>query len=326
MHISILAPAGDAILSSIIGPYKIFSAVNQYLLQSGQRKTPFYQLDLVGIQSKTNLYDQIFTVNPTKQIHEVEKTDLIIITTIFGDLEQELSNNQAFIPWIRKQYYEKNAQVASLCVGAFLLAQTGLLEGKKCSTHWAYVNDFKRMFPGVQLMPQQVITEDGGIYSSGGSYSFLNLILHLVHKYNGKETANWVSKMFEIDSDRTSQSPFLIFQGQKNHEDPLIKEIQTYIETNYDQRYSLDDLARKFMISKRNLIRRFKKATHNTPNQYLQRVKMEAAKRELEKTNHSISEIMYDSGYNDLKSFRQTFKKIVGIPPSIYRMKYGRVS
>ena len=326
MHVSIIVPAGNSILSSIVGPYKLFSAVNGFLMQSGQREEPYYEIDLVGIAEETQLYNNAFSIKPTKQIKEVTQTDLIIVTTLFGDLPAELERNSSFIPWIRQMYLQNGAQVGSLCGGAFLLAETGLLEGRRCSTHWSLVDQFRNMFPGVNLVPHQVITEDNGIYSSGGSYSFLNLLLHLVQKFNGKETANWVAKMFEIDIDRSSQNPFIIFQGQKNHEDPIIRNIQSYIEENYDQRFSLDDLAKKFGISKRNLIRRFKKATHNTPNQYLQRVKMEAAKRELEKTNHSITEIMYDSGYNDLKAFRQTFKKIVGIPPSAYRMKYGRVS
>ena len=324
MHVSILVPAGTSILSSIVGPYKIFSAVNQYLIDSGQSAEPFYNLDLVGISAETKLYDEIFSINPTRMIDDIQDTDLIIITTIFGDVQQELQNNARFIPWIKNMHDQKNAEVASLCVGAFLLASCGLVNGKQCSTHWSYVPLFRQMFPEVDMVPEQIITEDGGIYSSGGSYSFLNLLLYLVQKYNGKAVANWVSRMFEIEIDRTSQSPFIIFMGQKNHEDVEIKKVQTYIENNYNQALSLDYLSRKFNLSKRNLIRRFKKATHNTPHQYLQRVKMEAAKRDLEKTNHSISEIMYESGYSDVKAFRETFKKIVGIPPSIYRLKYGR--
>ncbi len=323
MHVSIIVPAGQSILSSIVGPYKIFSAVNSYLMQLGAQSSPFYELELVGVCKETKLYDDLFTVKPTKMIEEVSQTDLIIISTIFGDLPKEIEENREFIPWIRDMYLNKNAEVASLCVGAFLLAATGLVDGKACSTHWSAAELFRKMFPQVNLLPDRIISEDSGIYSSGGSYSFLNLLLHIVQKYNGKDTANWVAKMFEIEIDRTSQNPFFIFQRQKDHEDPLIRKVQEYIEKHYNDSLSLDILARKFNLSKRNLIRRFKKATYNTPNQYLQRVKMEAAKRDLEKTNYSISEIMYGSGYNDIKSFRNTFKKIVGISPSAYRTKYA---
>ncbi|NND34036.1 MAG: AraC family transcriptional regulator, partial [Saprospiraceae bacterium] len=269
MHVSILVPAGQSILSSIVGPYKIFSSVNQYLIDSGRSADPFYKLDLVGITDETKLYDDIFSIKPTRMVDDIQNTDLIIITTIFGDVQRELQNNARFIPWIRKMHDQKNAEVASLCVGAFLLAASGLVSGRQCSTHWSYVPLFRQMFPDVDMVPEQIITEDGGIYSSGGSYSFLNLLLYLVQKYNGKEVANWVSKMFEIEIDRTSQSPFIIFMGQKNHEDLEIKEVQSFIENNYNQALSLDDLAHRFNLSKRNLIRRFKRATHNTPHQYL---------------------------------------------------------
>ena len=324
MHVSIVVPKGDAIISSIIGPYKILSGVNQYLINTGQRNDPFYDIEFVGISRETHLYDGVFSIRPNRQIGDIKKTDLIIVSTIFGDIPLELENNKSFIPWIRKMHLDQKTEVASLCVGAFLLAATGLVNDKKCSTHWNFIDLFKELFPKVNLQPDKVITEDSGIYTSGGSYSFLNLILYLVQKYNGKDAANWAAKMFEIEIERNNQGPFFIFQGQKSHDDVLIKEIQNYIEDNFQEPFGLDDLAKEFNVSKRNLIRRFKKATHNTPLQYLQRVKMEAAKRGLEKTNHSISEIMFDTGYNDVKSFRQTFKKIVGVAPSAYRMKYGR--
>ncbi len=323
MHVSILVPRGEAILSSVVGPYKIFNAVNHFLLKQGHRNTPFYDIDFVGIDPQTKLYDGIFSITPTKHIHEVNKTDLVIISTIFGDMSKELENNAAFIPWIQEMH-KGGSQVASLCVGAFLLAATGLVNGKDVSTHWSYANEFQHMFPDVNLRTERIITEDAGIYSSGGSYSFLNLLLYLVQKFNGKDMANWVAKMFEIEIDRTSQQPFLIFQGQKNHEDETIRQVQEYLEQNYLAPFSLDDLSRKFAISKRNLIRRFKRATHNTPHQYFQRIKVEVAKHNLEKSQQSISEVMSEVGYQDMKSFRQTFKKIVGIPPSRYRTKYGR--
>ncbi len=324
MHVSILVPAGDAILSSIVGPHKIFSHVNRFLLESGQTDRPFYEIDLVGIQKETRLYDDVFSVRPTKHINEVTDTDLIIISTMHGDLRQELENNAAFIPWIQKMHAHKQAEVASLCVGAFLLAATGLLDGKTCSTHWMAADDFRDLFPKVTLLPENVITEENGIYSSGGSYSFLNLLVHLVEKYNGKEAANWVAKIFEIEVDRSSQNLFFIFQGQKNHGDETIRQIQGYLEKHFLHPPTLDDLALKFAVSKRNLIRRFKKATYNTPYQYLQRIKIEVAKKRLEKTNETIGEIMMAAGYLDLKSFRKAFKNLVGVTPSRYRQKYGR--
>jgi len=323
-HISILIPKGEIILSSVVGSYKIFKKVNEYLIRSGQQTEDFFDVQLVGISNEVELYNGAFAIRPTKLIEEVEKTDLVIVSTIVGDVEKQLKLNQAFIPWIREQRIKNNAEVASLCVGAFLLAETGLLDGKSCALHWTAVDTFQKMHPNIKVLPEKVIAEDNGIYSSGGAYSFLNLLLYLVSKYCGRETAIWCSKMFEIELDRKGQSQFIIFNGQKEHSDNSIRNAQVFIENNFEEKISIDQLADKFAISRRNFIRRFKKATSNTPLEYIQRVKVEAAKKGLESTSENISDIMFSVGYSDTKSFRNVFKKYTGMSPLDYKKKYNQ--
>ncbi len=323
-HVSIIVPAGQAILSSIVGSFKIFNGVNQYLINTGQRNSNYFDIDLVGISNQTSLYGGCFNINPTKTIDQIEKTDLILVTTIFGDFDKELENNAPFIDWIRKQRIENDTEIASLCTGAFLLAETGLLNGKSCATHWVAHEEFRQRYPQVNLLPEKIISEENGIYSSGGAYSFLNLLLHLVEKYCGRETAIWCSKMFEIEFNRDSQSEFIVFMGQKDHSDELIKRVQAFIEKNVQEKISVEELAEKFALSRRSFVRRFKKATSNTPLEYIQRVKIEAAKKKLENSAQNISEVMYSIAYNDNKSFRNTFKKYTGLSPLEYRNKYNR--
>ncbi len=283
-----------------------------------------FQVDLVGLNDQTSLYNGAFQVNPTKTIDQVTHTDLIIISTIVGDFEKEVKNNAGFIPWIKEQRVKNNAEIASLCTGAFLLAETGLLNGKSCATHWVAHEAFKQMYPQVNLVPEKIICEDNGIYSSGGAYSFLNLLLHLVEKHAGRETAIWCSKLFEIEFDRSDQNQFIIFQGQKDHTDEPIMKAQLFIENNFGEKFNVEELAKMFAISRRNFVRRFKKATSNTPIEYIQRVKIEAAKKSLESSAQNVSEVMYSVGYNDTKAFRNTFKKITGLSPIEYRGKYNR--
>jgi transcriptional regulator GlxA family with amidase domain len=211
-----------------------------------------------------------------------------------------------------------------LCIGAFLLASTGLLDGKKCSTHWNSGNEFRTMFPAVELVDGSIITEDNGIYSSGGANSYWNLLLHLVEKYTDRETAILASKYFAIDIDRDSQSAFMMFQGQKDHEDEDIKKAQDFIEENYQEKLSVEQLANIFSIGRRSFERRFKKATNNTVIEYIQRVKIEAAKRSFENSRKNINEVMYDVGYTDTKAFRDVFKKVTGMTPIEYRNKYHK--
>jgi transcriptional regulator GlxA family with amidase domain len=240
-----------------------------------------------------------------------------------GDLGKALQQNQSFVPWIVEQY-RAGAEVASLCVGAFLLASTGLLSGRKCATHWMAANSFRQLFPDVQLVEDKIITDEHGIYSSGGAFSYLNLILYLIEKYAGREIAVYMSKAFQIDIERHSQSPFAIFKGQKEHEDEVIRKAQVYIENNYQEKITIDQLASILALSRRNLERRFKKATSNSIIEYIQRVRIEAAKISLESSHESITEVMYKVGYTDSKAFRDIFKRITGLSPMQYSHKYNR--
>jgi transcriptional regulator GlxA family with amidase domain len=238
-------------------------------------------------------------------------------------MKSVIEANKDFLPWIVKKH-ENGAEVASLCVGAFILASTGLLRGKKCATHWIAANVFRKMFPEIELVSEKVITDENGIYSSGGANSFQNLILYLVEKHGGREVAVLCSKFYEIEIERNTQSPFMIFGGQKDYDDEPIKKAQEFIENNFQEKTSVDQLASMFALSRRNLERRFKKATSNTTVEYMQRVKIEAAKLILESSKENINEVMYKVGYTDSKTFRNTFKKITGLSPIQYRNKYLR--
>ncbi len=317
--VTILVPKG-AILGSIEGPRQLFTGANQYAASMG--KPPLFNIELVGLSRETPLIRGMYTIRTDKVIRDITQTDLIIIPAIDGDLTKGIEENKDFIPWIT-QHYKAGAEVASLCVGAFLLASTGLMNGRNCATHWVAANEFRRMFPEVNLVTERVVTDENGIYSSGGAYSYLTLVLYLIEKYAGRAAAVFCAKIFAIDIDRESQSPFMMFSGQKDHEDEPIKKAQMFIEGNFHQKITVDELASMFSLSRRNLERRFKKATANTVVEYIQRVKIEAAKMSLESSRENVNEVMYKVGYTDTKAFRTTFKKITGISPVQYRMKYN---
>jgi len=319
--VAILVPNSPCILSSVVGAYKILSSVNSMLAQQG--KSPFFDIKMVGLSEETRLYDGIFVVRPEVLAKDLKKTDLVIIPAFYGDVSAGVKMNLDYIPWIADQY-KQGAEIASLCTGAFLLASTGLLKGKKCSTHWMAADAFRKAFPDVKLQPEKIITDEMGIYSSGGAYSFLNLMIYLVEKYCGRETAVFCAKLMEIEIERKSQSPFAIFMGQKTHEDEPIKKAQLYIENNVNSKLTVEEISDMFAISRRNFERRFKKATSNTPVEYMQRVKIEDAKKSLESGRENVNEVMYSVGYSDSKAFRTMFKKITGLSPVSYRNKYNR--
>jgi len=321
-HISILVPRGHTSLVNIEGSHQIFSELNVFLAEAG--RPPMFTVQLVGIEKGTSQRNGLFIITPQVLIHDVKRTDLIIIPSVHGDPKQAMEMNADFIPWIKEQYAQ-GASVASLCLGAFFLAQTGLLDGKSCATHWKMASAFKQMFPHIHLMDNKIITEEDRIYTSGGAYSYLNLILYLVEKMAGRDIAVLASKAFAIDIDRKSQSPFIIFEGQKSHQDEPIKQVQAFIEGNYQDRITVDKLSDKFALGRRSFERRFKKATGNTVMEYIQRIKIEAAKRDFETSRKNINEVIYDVGYTDTKAFRTIFKKITGLTPVEYRNKYNKL-
>lgn len=319
-NVVILVPE-SSVLQAIADPQYCLNAVNQFLTAAGN--PPLFHVQLVGCSKIVSLNNGQYTVHPDRLLTEVTEADIIFIPALFGDMETAIALNKPMIPWIVEQH-KKGAEVASLCVGAFLLAATGLLNGKKCSTHWSYTEEFSKLFPDVKVQPGSIVTEEAGIYSSGGANSYWNLLLHLVEKYTSRQTAILVAKYFAIDISRNSQSVFAMFKAQKTHQDEAVKMAQEIIENRIEDKLTVEELAEEVAVGRRSFERRFKEATKNSVLAYIQRVKIEAAKRSLENSRKNVNEVMFDVGYTDTKAFRNTFKKITGLSPVAYRNRYSK--
>lgn len=298
-----------------------FLESNNYLRMMGKR--PAFNVELVGSEKEVKVDEGLYAIRPQKNIQELSKTDIIVIPPIKGDKIQEaIEQNLAFLPWIVEQY-QKGAEVVSLCLGAFILGASGLVDNKSCVTHWRAADQFRKHFPKTHLLTDKILTDEERIYTGGGAFSSANLVLYLIEKMVDRETAVYCSKHFQIDMSRVSQSPFIIFKGQRNHEDKLIKQAQDFIEQNYQGEFTVDQLATQLFVNRRTLERRFKKATGNTLSEYMQRVRVEVAKRNFEQAPFPVKEVMYKVGYSDAKSFRKLFKKHVGLSPIEYKKRYA---
>ena len=320
-HVSILVPEGDCSVTNIEGTHQILSRVNDYLAALGQ--PPVFTINLVGLHHEIRMKRGLFTVCPDLLIRDLSHTDLILIPSVHGDQRKILADNKDMLAWIIQQYHS-GAAVASLCIGTFLLAGTGLLDDRICTTHWDLAAEFREMYPTARLATDKIITDENNIYTSGGAYSWLNLILYLVEKYAGREIAVRCAKGFQIDIQRSSQSPFIIFSGQKDHKDTAISNAQEFIEQNIHARITVGQIATMLSLGRRNLERRFKHATGNTVMEYIQRVKMEVVKKNLETSRIGVNEAMDKVGYSDPKAFRIIFKKVTGLSPLQYRNRYNR--
>ncbi|MFB0496295.1 transcriptional regulator GlxA family with amidase domain [Mucilaginibacter sp. SG538B] len=319
-HVAILIP-NEAVLASIVDARTIFTGANDFLQSMGRQ--PVFDVQMVGLSKEVKVHGGMFSVHTDILLSDLQKSDMVIIPAISGDLQNAVNVNRDFVPWIISQY-NNGAEIASLCIGSFILASTGLLNGKECSSHWITADAFRNMFPEVKLVDGRIVTEQQGLYSSGGATSYWSLLLLLIEKYAGRDIAIMAAKIYALEIDRKSQSPFAMFTGQKKHEDNPIKQAQEYIENNVTEKISVEDLSSMYAIGRRHFERRFKKATNNTPVEYIQRVKIEAAKKQLESTPKNINEVMYDVGYTDAKAFRTVFKKITGLSPIDYRNKYNK--
>jgi transcriptional regulator GlxA family with amidase domain len=320
MRISVFVPR-HGVIEAITPPFRTFNTANDFLAASG--KKPIFQVEYVGLTEAVSAGNGEYLIKTDRLLQDVEETDLLIIPPTFGNPLTGIQKNAEAIRYF-KALHSRGSSLASLCAGAFLLAETGLLDGRKCSTHWAHFAAFRARYPQVEVEDGAVITEHGNIYSSGGANSLWNLLLYLVEKFSDRETAVMLSKYFAIDIGRDSQSAFAIFKGQKNHTDPDIKKVQDYIEAKYDSKLAVEDLANLVLVGRRTFERRFKEATNNTPLEYIQRVRIEAAKKFFEGSRKNVSDVMYDVGYTDSKAFRDIFKKVTGLTPIAYRNKFAR--
>ena len=318
-HVSIL-PLYDATLTSIDSSHQLFSRVNDFMKYQG--KAPFYNIEIVGLTKNTKLSNGLYTITADNTIGQVKKSDTIVLPLLCGNFKNAIQENKRYTDWLVDQYHQ-GAEIVCLCVGSFYLASTGLLDNKKCAVHWAAKNEFKEMFPNVKVVDDTIITDERGIYTCGGGYSYLNLLLYIFEKHLGRDISILASKMFEIDIERKSQNPYVIFMGQKKHGDNVVLQSQEFIENNPAEMYTVDDICNKLNVGRRTFERRFKKCTGNSVLEYIQRVKVEFAKKHLEAGRKTVNEIIYATGYNDIDAFRKIFKKITDLSPIEYRKKYA---
>ena len=317
-HITILALDGT-IASTVTGPTDIFSLAGVLWNQiCGLQPEPYFKVVIASVQGKPVECVNGIVIQPHLSLDQVKRTDLIIISA--EDLSALEVTSCRTIPWLLK-HHKAGSTLASVCTGAFLLAETGLLNGKRATTHWGFAELFRKRYPQVDLRPESLITDEGSLICGGGAFSYFDLCLYMAEKYCGFEIATQCGKSLLLDLGRTSQVPYAIFEYQKQHKDNQTLKAQTFVEKNLAQPVNVDDLAARVGMSLRNFKRRFRKATGDSPLIYLQRFRVEAAKRLFENTHKSISEICNQIGYEDIAFFRRIFKRYVGIAPHEYRKR-----
>ena len=322
MNVAVLNYEG-VVTTSVTGPYDMLSKIGMVSKALNVASRENFEVDIVN---SANLEENLpFYVVGNRTIKSKKQYDLVLIPAMnFDVIEKTLRNEGELLKWVIKQY-NNGADVAAMCMGTFMLAATGLLEGKRATTHWMGAPFFRKFFPGVILEDAKIIVDEGRLYTSGAAYSFTSLMLYLIEKFGGRDIALAMSKVFMIQVHDTSQNAFSIFSLQHDHNDKDISDVQKHIERNYKNKLSVSGLAERFNMSERTFIRKFTATTGNTPLEYIQRVRIEAAKRLLEKGKQTVEEVAREIGYEDFNSFRNIFKRFTGLSPKDYKRKYGEM-
>lgn len=263
------------------------------------------------------------SITPDCAMQDLDDIDLLIVSPV-SDMSNSLLKYRASMDFIC-QAYDAGTHVASICTGAFLLAETGLLDGKKATTHWGLAHHFAKRFPKALLEPQKTVTEDSNLFCSGGANAGADLSLHLVRKYCGNQIGYRCARALVLDPARVTQAPYETFFFNKRHGDKQITVIQKWIESHYHEDLQVESMTRKAGMSRRTFERRFKNATGYSPCSYLQHVRVESAKLMLEAGADTFEQITCRVGYEDTSSFRRIFQKTTGLSPSSYREKFKAI-
>lgn len=320
-HISIIVYE-DVLPTAVANTTALLTSANEAAVKKGN-PIPF-QIELIGTRLKNVQLTMPVQFYCSKTISDDFDTDIVIIppmSTDPADINALLSKNKELVSWIKERYDQK-AELISLCTGAYFLAECGLLNGMPATSHWGAIEDLQQRYPLIDFKADHVVTHSKAIITGGGGFSSLNALLYFIEKNCGKEISVELSKFYALDYGRTSQSIFTVFTGRRQHNDDEIHQAQSYIEKKFETDISVEQIAREVNMSKRNFIRRFKSATSLNPIEFIQRIKVEAAKKAFESGETNIAAITYSVGYNDLKTFRTVFKKITGSTPVEYRNKY----
>jgi len=305
-----------------VGPLEILTKTCILWRQINERKSdgPLFDVQVVAENRKPLRFANGITLRPSAVFSEVQP-QLIVVPSIEEDLGRSLLRNRAHVQWVR-ECFRRGAQVASLCTGAFVLGEAGVLDGKRATTHWFFANEFRRRFPRVDLQERYMLVDEGDVVTCGGATTFLNLMIYLIEKYFSHDLAVYASKVFLIDMDRPSQLPFKVHPFAMTHGQSAILRSQSFVAEHLSEELAIDDLARLVGMSVRNFSRRFKNATGESFSSYVQKSRIEMARRLLESTDSSASEVMYRVGYKDGRSFRRLFKRHTGLAPKCYRNKF----
>ncbi|MCP5170208.1 MAG: helix-turn-helix domain-containing protein [Hahellaceae bacterium] len=292
----------------------------------GAKASPF-QFELIGLEEKVSAYNRT-SIDNIRLISKVNQPDIVIIPGAFEasvtveDAIYCLDKHREVLD-VLNGWYEKGTLLASACTGNFLLAKTGILNGREITCHWAFESFAYKLFPNEAFCTNKILIDHGDMISAGGATAIGQLVLYTIAREHSKELAQITAKMMLIELNFEQQSRFAMFRPSHKHKDAIVLKLQKQLEESYAETFDLGRFAVQNALSEKQIVRRFKSITGETPLSYLQKYRIEKVKIELESGSKSISNVIWDVGYEDVSSFRRLFKKTTGLTLQEYRSRFS---
>jgi transcriptional regulator GlxA family with amidase domain len=312
--------------STAVGPIEVFhSAGVLWNALHGRPPAPRFRVRTASVDGRRVNSACGLGLLPEYSIAEVKGPDIVVLAASGWPGEAPIAPAPALVPWLRR-CHARGAYVAGICTGVAFLAESGILDGRQATTHWALAETARERYPKVRWLPEQFLTEDGRVFTSGGVYASIDLSLYLVEKFCGHEVAVQTAKSLLVSMPRSRQSGYSVLPLSRPHSDGAIREVEEHMQQHCAKVLSTELLAGRARMSPRTFIRRFKAATGRQPGAYLQGLRIAAAKEMLELGRMPIQNVCAKVGYEDTAFFRALFKRYTGMTPAEYRNRFGRIS
>lgn len=324
LHVSVIAIPGTLSMP-IAGLYEV---LNAFPVVAGfydeVPASPPFEVEIVGA-TRTNMTSASgLPITIQRAITDIEHSDIVIVPIMAADDSWQTGRHPDLVDWMRRMH-AAGALLCSACTGLLVLAETGLLDGRRATTHWAIEPVVRHSFPEIELCLDEVLVTAGEreeFVMSGGASSWQDLVLYLIGRCVGPTASQAVAKFELLERHAEGQAPYLPFLPRTRHGDSLVLGLQQWMDTNYAIASPVAEMTRRSGLSPRALERRFRQATGHSPIGYVQQIRIEEAKRRLERTEVPIDQISWEVGYEDAAAFRRLFKRIVRITPGAYRRKF----
>ena len=321
-HVSLLA-LPDAVISTLTGIFDVMNGAS--LMGLGSKEAPPFAVEIVGETRGPLRLASGVPIDVQRSIDDIDTTDIVIVPSVLlKALSWQKERYPRLVTWLQRMY-DRGALLCSACSGIFLLAETGLFNGKDATVHFGYARAFEALYPDVSIHPERVLVIAGRreeLISSGASTTWHDLVLYLIARHAGATIAQELARVFALQWHQDGLAPYIVFEGKTDHGDGEILSAQQWLSRNFAVAHPVEEMIKRSKLAERTFKRRFASATGWPAMEYVQRLRIEDAKRRLERTDAPVDEVSWRVGYEDPAFFRRLFKRITGLAPAAYRKRF----